>query len=240
MFTSPLQRARRTCELAGFGAVAEVDPDLVEWNYGEYEGRTHGRDSCRCARIGNCSATAARAANRRTRWARGPDRVREPGASASEADVLLFSSGHFLRVLAARWLGLGPAAGRYLLLSTASLSALGYEHNLSQPVIQLWNDTRHVGDLSETDSRHDNPTHKGNSLMGTKTAIEPANLESLTSLRNVAVNTGAARMNSRARENALYERHLCSTTSSISRLPTRASVLRLSPAPCGISFRSDG
>jgi probable phosphoglycerate mutase len=72
------------------------------------------------------------------------DRViaRLRGASAS---VLVFSSGHFLRVLAARWLGLEPAAGRYLLLTTATLSILGYEHNLTEPVIRLWNDDRHVG-----------------------------------------------------------------------------------------------
>jgi len=67
--------------------------------------------------------------------------------------VLLFSSGHFLRVFAARWLGLEPAGGRYFLLSTASLSALGYEHTLSQPVICLWDDTQHV------DSRLPNSAH---------------------------------------------------------------------------------
>jgi len=57
---------------------------------------------------------------------------------------LLFSSGHFLRVLAARWIGLEPSAGRFFLLSTASLSALSYEHNLSEPVIRFWDDTEHV------------------------------------------------------------------------------------------------
>ena len=63
---------------------------------------------------------------------------------AIPGDVLIFSSGHFLRMLAARWLGLEPAGGRYFLLSTASLSALSYEHTLEQPAIRLWDDTRHV------------------------------------------------------------------------------------------------
>jgi probable phosphoglycerate mutase len=139
--TSPLRRAVRTCELAGF--VAEVDKDLVEWNYGQYEGRTSAeihaerpdwqlfRDGCPGGETPD--QVGARAD-------RVVSRVRE-----SPGNVLLFSSGHFLRVLAARWLGLEPAAGRYLLLSTASLSELGYEHDRSQPVIRLWNDAQHVG-----------------------------------------------------------------------------------------------
>ena len=144
VFTSPLRRAMRTCELAGFQAAAEVDPDLVEWNYGQYEGRRTAeihaerpdwqlfRDGCpggeTPAQVG---ARADRVVNR---------------VRAVPGDVLLFSSGHFLRVLAARWLGLEPAAGRFFMLSTASLSAVGYEHNLSQPVIRLWDDTRHVAE----------------------------------------------------------------------------------------------
>jgi len=142
VLTSPLQRAVRTCELAGFGPIAEVDRDLLEWNYGDYEGRRtveiHAerpewqlfRDGCPGGE--SPSQVGARAD-------RVVSRVR-----AIQGDVLLFSSGHFLRVLAARWLGLEPAAGRLLLLSTASVSALSYEHNLFEPVIQLWNDTRHV------------------------------------------------------------------------------------------------
>jgi broad specificity phosphatase PhoE len=142
VFTSPLQRAARTCKLAGFGAVAEIDNDLLEWNYGQYEGRRSAeiyadrpdwqlfRDGC----PGGESPDQVGA-----RADRVVDRVR-----AVDGNVLLFSSGHFLRVLAARWLGLVSGDGRFLLLSTASVSALGYEHNLSAPAIRLWNDTRHV------------------------------------------------------------------------------------------------
>src|SRR5213593_104985 len=142
VFTSPLQRAMRTCALAGFGSVAETGRDLVEWDYGEYEGRLtvdiHRerpdwqlfRDGCPGGESPKEVGTRADRAVKRTRGVKG--------------DVLLFSSGHFLRVFAARWLGLDAAFGRYFLLSTASLSALGYEHNLSEPVIRLWDDTRHV------------------------------------------------------------------------------------------------
>jgi probable phosphoglycerate mutase len=142
VYTSPLQRAVRTCELAGFGAVAQVDPELVEWNYGEYEGRRTAdihkeRPDWQLFRDGCPGGETPQQVGARADRVIG--RVRAVGG-----DVLLFSSGHFLRVLAARWLGVEPGAGRYFMLSTASLSTLGYEHNLSQPVIRLWNDTRHV------------------------------------------------------------------------------------------------
>jgi len=142
VFSSPLQRAMRTCELAGFGGRAEVDRDLLEWNYGEYEGRRteeiHAeRPGWQLFRDGCPGGESPQQVGERAD--RVVKRVRE-----IQGNVLIFSSGHFLRVLGARWLGVEPAGGKYLLLSTASLSALGYEHNLSQPVIQLWNDTNHV------------------------------------------------------------------------------------------------
>jgi broad specificity phosphatase PhoE len=148
VFTSPLQRAARTCELAGFGAVAEVDPDLVEWDYGQYEGLRSDeilakRPDWQLFRDGAPGGESP--AQVRARADRVVQRVR-----AVRGKVLLFSSGHFIRVFAARWLGLDPvSAGKYFLLSTASLSALGYEHNRSQPVIRLWNDDHHVVESSQ-------------------------------------------------------------------------------------------
>jgi len=144
IFVSPLQRATRTCTLAGFGSVAVPDSDLLEWNYGDYEGRRTKeilgdrpdwqlfRDGCPG---GESPADVAARADRVVARVRGVD-----------GNVLLFSSGHFLRMLAARWLGLEPGGGRYFLLGTASLSALGYEHGAADAVIRLWDDTRHVGD----------------------------------------------------------------------------------------------
>jgi broad specificity phosphatase PhoE len=143
VLSSPLQRAMRTCELAGFGAESEVDRDLVEWNYGEYEGRRteeiHAeRPDWELFRDGCPGGESPQQVGERA------DRVVKR-AREVHGNVLIFSSGHFLRVLASRWLGLDPGAGKYFLLSTASLSMLSYEHNLSHPVIELWNDTNHVG-----------------------------------------------------------------------------------------------
>jgi len=144
VFTSPLQRGSRTCEIAGFGGVAKRDPDLVEWDYGAYEGRRTVeiraerpdwhlfRDGCP---DGETPAQIGARADRVIA------RVR-----ALDANVLVFSSADFLRVLAARWLGQPPGAGALFVLGTASLGVLGYDHDRTEPAIRLWNDTRHVGD----------------------------------------------------------------------------------------------
>ena len=129
VFTSPLQRAARTCELAGFGAAWPRSTAIcVEWDYGDYEGRTHARDprgsgpDWQLFRDGCPGGESPHQVGARA------DRV-VARVRAVHGDVLLFSSGHFLRVLAARWLGLEATAGRCFLLGTASLSVLGYEHN---------------------------------------------------------------------------------------------------------------
>ncbi len=142
VLVSPLKRARRTCELAGFGAQAVVDPDLVEWNYGDYEGKTSAeirrtrpdwqlfRDGCPGGEtLAGVSARADRVIAR---------------LRALKSDSLVFSSGHILRVIGARWVRLDPSDGQCFYLSTAALSAVGYEHHLDSPVVRLWNDCRHV------------------------------------------------------------------------------------------------
>jgi broad specificity phosphatase PhoE len=138
VFTSPLQRASKTCELAGFGAVAQVDPDLVEWDYGRYEGkRTRDilkerpgwemfRDGCPGGE--SPQDVAARAD-------RFIARVRGIGG-----DVLAFSSAHIIRMIAARWLGLPPGAGRLFFCRPASVGVLAFEHDsLDEPIVGLWN-----------------------------------------------------------------------------------------------------
>jgi broad specificity phosphatase PhoE len=142
VLTSTLERARLTAELAGFGSVAVADPDLMEWDYGDYDAKT-----------------TAEILEKKPGWSlfrdgcKGGESVAEVGARADRViarlrglggRVLLFGHGHFFRVLSARWLGLPPGDGRLFYLSTAALSILGYEHSQDEPVIRLWNDDRHV------------------------------------------------------------------------------------------------
>jgi len=135
ILTSPLERARKTCELAGLGAHAEIDRDLMEWNYGEYEGLTPKQidaqapgwmiftDGCPG---GESPAQVSARADRLVA------RVR-----SVEGDVALFAHGHIFRVFAARWLELPATAGCHFLLDTATLSILSYYRNL--PAIRRWN-----------------------------------------------------------------------------------------------------
>jgi broad specificity phosphatase PhoE len=135
VLTSPLQRARETCELAGLAAHAEVVDDLREWDYGDYEGLTTAeiretrpewtvwRDGC----PGGESAAGVGA-----RADRVVDRLRD-----IDGEVVVFAHGHLLRVLGARWCGLAAEAGAVLALDTARLSVLGWERE--QPVLRMWN-----------------------------------------------------------------------------------------------------
>lgn len=136
IFCSPLKRAAATCEKAGFLKLVKLDPDLVEWNYGDYEG-----------------LTTAQIQERSPDWniflngAPGGESIPDINTRASkvlekihsfQGDVALFSHGHFLRALAAQWLGLSIQGGRLFALSPASLSILGFERD--NQVISLWND----------------------------------------------------------------------------------------------------
>jgi broad specificity phosphatase PhoE len=137
VLTSPLRRATETCELSGQGANAVPDDDLLEWNYGEYEGKT--------------SAEIRKDVPSWTIWSggvRGGESADQVGARvdrvierslAANGDVALYAHGHVLRILAARWLGLAATGGRYLGLDTASLSKLGYERETR--VIRAWNES---------------------------------------------------------------------------------------------------
>jgi broad specificity phosphatase PhoE len=135
VLTSPLQRALETCRLAGYGAQAQVRPDLEEWDYGRYEGLTSQQiqelqPNWSLWRDGGPGGEKAEDVGRRA------DRVLAE-VRGVDGDVLIFAHGHVLRVLASRWLDEPPEDGRHYALQTATLSVLGYEH--ADPVIRLWN-----------------------------------------------------------------------------------------------------
>ena len=140
VYCSPLQRARMTCTLAGFGDHAVVDPDLREWNYGAYEGRT--------------GAEIAEHVPGWTIWRNGVvggESIEEVAARADRfiarlredrGTVAVFAHGHLLRILASRWIGQAPQLAQYFSLGTAAVSSLGTEHHWRS--ITLWNDTAHL------------------------------------------------------------------------------------------------
>ena len=150
VFSSPLRRARHTGELAGFGGSIVLDPDLIEWNYGRYEGRTSAdirrarpdwelfRDGCPGGE--SVSEITERVDSVVARLRTLPGRV------------LIFSSGHVLRVLAVRWVEAPTMLGRGLALDPTCISVLGYDHGESDRVIRLWNDARPDIHLPSRDS----------------------------------------------------------------------------------------
>jgi broad specificity phosphatase PhoE len=137
VLTSPLARSRETCRLAGYGDVAVERQDLVEWDYGGYEGRTtidirRERPTWTLWADGVPDGETAAQVGRRV------DRVLSEIDSVDDGDVILFAHGHVLRVLAARWLGLEPSAGALFALDPATLSVLGHERETH--VLSSWND----------------------------------------------------------------------------------------------------
>jgi len=141
VLVSPLSRARDTCVLAGLGDRAELRPDLMEFDYGAYEGRTREdilreRPDWSLWRDGCPQGETVELVGVRV------DRILSE-VRAMDGDVALFAHGHVLRILAARWLHAAPSFGERLALSTASVSVLGREH--AAEVIWLWNDVSHLG-----------------------------------------------------------------------------------------------
>jgi len=136
VWTSPLTRAAETCRLAGFGSVADAKDELMEWDYGAYEGRT--TSDIRKERPGwTLWRDGVPGGDTIDQVADSVDRMIAELRSIDGAAVL-FAHGHVLRVLAARWLGLEPGAGRLFALDPATISILGYERET--PVIRLWNE----------------------------------------------------------------------------------------------------
>ena len=140
VLTSPLVRASETCRLAGYVEPASAEPDLQEWDYGNFEGRTTA-DIRLEQPSWNLWDTGAPGGETPSAVGQRADRV-IARAVAADGDVALFAHGHLLRVLAARWLGFAPSAGGSLALDTASVSMLGWERE--RRVIRLWNETCHL------------------------------------------------------------------------------------------------
>lgn len=139
IWSSPSQRASKTCALAGFGDARVIKDDLAEWDYGTYEGITTKailaeRPGWQLFRDGCPGGESAADVGARA------DRIIHAIRAANDR-ILIFSSSHFLRVLTARWLGLPPVGGALFVLDTTSISVLGYEHDLTEPVVRLWNQT---------------------------------------------------------------------------------------------------
>jgi broad specificity phosphatase PhoE len=138
VFTSPMQRARRTCELAGLTPVAEVEPDLAEWNYGDYEG-LRSLDIRKARPDWNLFQDGCPHGEMPAQVSDRADRI-IARLRPLEGNIALFSHGHFGCVLAVRWIGLPVIEGQHFPLGTASLSIFGYETDRSQvPVIARWN-----------------------------------------------------------------------------------------------------
>lgn len=139
IWSSPSQRASKTCALAGFGDARVIKDDLAEWDYGTYEGITTKailaeRPGWQLFRDGCPGGESAADVGARA------DRIIHAIRAATDR-ILIFSSSHFLRVLTARWLGLPPEGGALFVLDTTSISVLGYEHDLTEPVVRMWNQT---------------------------------------------------------------------------------------------------
>ncbi|HUJ47090.1 MAG TPA: histidine phosphatase family protein [Rhizomicrobium sp.] len=148
VLVSPLQRAQETCRLSGLADQAITDPDLVEWNYGEYEGLTPDeirkldpgwmifRDGCPGGETPEQVGARVDRVIARTRDSKGDD--------------ALFAHGHVLRVLAARWIGLPPLAGQHFLLATGTLCVLGYYRDV--PAIKIWNGAANAGAQAQSNT----------------------------------------------------------------------------------------
>ena len=144
VFTSPLQRARRTCELAGLGRVAEIEPDLTEWDYGDYEGQL-SLDTRKKQPGWNLFRDGGPHGKSPAQVSERADRLLTR-LRTLEGNIAVFSHGQFLRVLGARWVGLQVGQAQHFVLSTTSVSILGYEHDLTEmPAILLWNAASNEG-----------------------------------------------------------------------------------------------